>query len=374
MNRLALCAVAALGVLILRLHVASATEFRAVGGSGGFSYRVNCPSGSLMVGVTGFTGEWVDRLQVICAPMSNGALGPPKVAPEVLGDSRGGVPNSAQCAPGTAVYRVEPWFTAKRDASGKTAGFLDELRMNCKDVQSGIQNPGAAYSPNLLTGGTGGHNFSSFAQEPQICPEGEFAVGIHGNAGQFIDSLGIQCAPAIAGPGVGLGRAPRMSNTQRDLRAAGAGRAAASAGNARTALQPDIAAQADARQFDCGQPNSAVSQADDQLPGTSSRSVGVASPNLRNTRPVNMPGVPGAQLPSGSSSGAATPPMNGAGVGSARNRAPDGTPCANNVYKAAPVPPAQATPADHPAMPGASPGAADPRQRPPRDTQPGDKK
>jgi hypothetical protein len=191
-----------------------ATEFRPAGGEGGDEYRAACPQGSYLIGVEGAFGEWVDRLQIVCATVANGDVGRPQVMPQLIGDSQGGRHDNAICANGSVVNGILASFTKKR---ANYTGFLDNLELHCADSATGAPGQGAAYSPTL------GQGMYATLPPPQTCPTGEFATGIHGRAGLFIDSVGLICGPAPAGaaPGIAIGRA--IGPAQRALMRAARG-------------------------------------------------------------------------------------------------------------------------------------------------------
>ncbi len=356
----------AAGIGLLAGNV-QATELRPEGGHGGNPYRATCPAGAYVVGVAGYTGDWVDRMQLICAPMVEGVLGSPKALPQIIGNSAGGAPNVAQCAAGSAVYRVRSEFTRPQSETG----FVDSLQLQCRDAQTFVQNPGPAYSPALNSGGTS-QGFVFNAHADQICPEGELVVGLHGTAGRYIDSIGLICGgiSAQSSPGIAMGRA--RNATSRALGGA-AGRTVGAADNTRAAAQPHIGTQALQRQVDCGQPNSAVSQVGGNLPGAAPRTGTDASPVTPFTRRrPNNPMLPGA-------SASTVPPESSAtnvGVSAANQSArPVDAPCAiGTAAAAAPAPAPAPAPASssEPPPPGAqppvrpSPGAIPPKPQVPR--------
>lgn len=250
---------AAVGLLAA---TAQATDLPAEGGFGGNPYRVSCPTGAYLVGVTGYTGNWVDRMQLVCAPFSEGVLGRPIALPRVIGNSGGGVVGNALCGEGSAVYRVEAAFTRK----DRRPAFLERLYMHCMDVQSGIQNPGPAHSPVLNSNGVPGRDPFALVMPPQICPDGELVVGLHGSADLFIDTIGLICGRVSkpSAPGNAMGRA--RSPAARALDGV-AGSTVGAADNTRAAAQPRIGAQALQRQVDCDQRNA----------GAGSSAVGVST-------------------------------------------------------------------------------------------------
>src|SRR5262249_24502829 len=70
--------IATLGVLLVGLVLSAfsfvapgeaTTDLPDMGGPGGSPYRVLCPSGTYLSGIAGRAGAFVDRLQLVCAPL-----------------------------------------------------------------------------------------------------------------------------------------------------------------------------------------------------------------------------------------------------------------------------------------------------------------
>ena len=71
------------GLLLTGPHIVFATDLGPDGGPGGTPFRFECPKGSYIVGFQAKTGEWIDRLQAICAPWipNSNSFGPITVGP-----------------------------------------------------------------------------------------------------------------------------------------------------------------------------------------------------------------------------------------------------------------------------------------------------
>lgn len=171
---------------------AGATDLYAPSDAGGTSFRVTCNPGSYLVGVQARTGDWVDSLKIACAPWTGAALGTVQVVDPPIGDSKGGQPNDAFCPAGAAVVATDSAFT---QANGRI-GFLDEMTMRCAAPTTDRTDSGRAFEVRLRTSGTPAEFASTTDLQP--CPADEVAVGFHGRAGLFIDSIALVCGAAPA--------------------------------------------------------------------------------------------------------------------------------------------------------------------------------
>lgn len=199
-----------------------ATDVPARGGGGGNAYRQTCDEGEYLVGLRGRTGDWIDSMQLVCARWNGRQLDPPHVAGAPIGNSTGGVANHADCPGEAVVTAVGPTFT-----NADQSRFLDSIALRCVPILTRQKNDSPAYLPNLRSTGVTtrvDHGFG-VGVEVQSCPGDELAVGFHGNAGLFIDSVGLVCAAApspAAGPGKQLGRANGDPRFGAGVRARGA--------------------------------------------------------------------------------------------------------------------------------------------------------
>lgn len=168
-------------------HVAFATDLGPDGGLGGNPFRFECPKGSYIVGFQAKTGEWIDRLQPVCAPWipHSNSFGPITVGPS-FGQSRGGTTDVTNCNDGTI----------KNRAISRWAVYL--LRSDSKLVALIFGDCNSVTSPRgPLKGWTVGHSKTNYFPNTASheCPFGELVTGIHGRQGLYIDAIGLICRP-----------------------------------------------------------------------------------------------------------------------------------------------------------------------------------
>jgi hypothetical protein len=167
-------------------------------GTGGDYFRIDCPNG-YMVGFQGRVGAWVDQLRIVCAPWlpNEREFGSSNAPEKKAGASGGGrLRSPAKCRDDSAIKAVEFRFT--REDAGK--GYLHSIPFECQAVVGG--GPTRAFFGSTferdecrpVLGGVG--HLCAPLDYPQSCPDGELATGLHGNAGLFVDALGLICGPA----------------------------------------------------------------------------------------------------------------------------------------------------------------------------------
>jgi hypothetical protein len=170
-----------------------ATDLPLGGGSGGdTSYRIECPADSFITGFNGGAGAYVDSMTIECTHLDRitwrltGAVTPisvsPYSGPVLIGKSTGGDFKSRSCRQESVVHaaifnflRSDPmlldWLT------GYCVSVTDPEALNHFDF------PNIPPFPEVRP-------YSS-----QECPAGEWAAGIFGSYGMFIDSIGLICRP-----------------------------------------------------------------------------------------------------------------------------------------------------------------------------------
>ena len=159
------------------------------GGNGGGAFVHYCPNGTYIIGISGRTGDWIDAIQPICARWNSGpeAFGPP-VKGSTAGGSGGG-PATLMCPAGMV---VRGWEIAKVQAGD--AVVVKYVRPQCESV---VRGGGS------IPGRFGGDGDAAPSDRMGYkCPEGQFANGIYGTSGAFVDRAGLWCE-APSGP---LGR------------------------------------------------------------------------------------------------------------------------------------------------------------------------
>jgi hypothetical protein len=174
----------------------------AVQGSGrGGPFRVMCPGGSYVVGFEGRTGAWIDNFRIVCAAFdaSSRRFVNPRTTGGTIGVSGSGGPSSARCPNGWAIARIK-YQETKGDGPtnvGHSIGFT------CGTAFSGeltnkhfgpLTTPEERSSGGIFVGRFG----ADIVETP--CPAFEFATGVHGRSGKFVDALGLICGPLPAAP------------------------------------------------------------------------------------------------------------------------------------------------------------------------------
>ena len=195
-------AVSTMTVLVLELvflftNPTLASDTGAFGGGGGNPFRDECPKGSYLVGLKGRAGEWVDRIAPICAqwiPKSQ-AFGKPFLGP-FHGASRGGVERERSCwGFGVNNRAIQSWQLERLSSDN----FIKYIKAQCVSLAPPAATATLSFGGPITedqgksffeTAGTTGADFFSAA-----CPPGELAIGIHGSAGNFLDSIGLICGP-----------------------------------------------------------------------------------------------------------------------------------------------------------------------------------
>ncbi len=186
---------------------ALAIDLQAQGSGRGGPFRVSCPAGSFMTGFEGRTGAWIDNLRIVCASFdgSTRKFVNPRPAGGRIGVSGGGGPSSAQCPADWAIARIK-YQETKGDGPtnvGHSIAFTCAIA-NGPDLVA--RHFGPLTTPENRPRGSG--PFGTELVET-ACPAFEFATGLHGRAGIFIDAVGLTCGPLPAAqPAVATQPAP----------------------------------------------------------------------------------------------------------------------------------------------------------------------
>lgn len=147
------------------------------GGDGGSDYNLSCPSGQVLVGITGGAAGYVDRVQGICREISSSGSW---TANESRTDSAGGptgAPYTRKCEQNYAISGF----------SGRSSWVIERLVLQCARLAAGgTFDPNVARVTLEAIGGTGGNPFSlTTCTRP--------ARAIVGRAGAFVDSIELAC-------------------------------------------------------------------------------------------------------------------------------------------------------------------------------------
>ncbi len=163
-----------------------------LGGPGGNYFEHICGPGRVLVGVSGYTGVWIDNVQAVCARVEATAVADPQTEGPVFGGARP-LTNGTFCPRSTVVV------AALEADENKDNRFLGYIGVGCTNLSA----------RNFLPAATAMKGSGRLASEPrdttgsdlfvrparQQCPVGTVAVGIQGRANRFLDALGLICGP-----------------------------------------------------------------------------------------------------------------------------------------------------------------------------------
>jgi hypothetical protein len=162
-----------LSVVLIASTTASADDF--LGGEGGGPFgNVNCPRGTVVVGLAGRTGAIIDTVQLICGK----GRGEPQfdtIHPTRIGPSDGGGPVSVTCPIFDAATSIQ---VNVREHEGHIV--VSRISLRCEATLDG------SGGVNRVFGGGGGEDAGSSA-----CPANHYVAGFAGRSGTFIDAVGI---------------------------------------------------------------------------------------------------------------------------------------------------------------------------------------
>lgn len=161
---------------------AQETVLTATGGQGDRAYNDNCAPGEYMVGMKGGHGAWVDRVGIICMPMtSRGVLsGPVKFDHPEFGGPGGGIFNK----------RCRPNYFIGGFSGNLTEGprRVQVLRLTC------VSKDEATWPRYVLVAGSEAMPGPTFGAD---CPPGQIGSGLHGRSGKDVNSVGLICRTVV---------------------------------------------------------------------------------------------------------------------------------------------------------------------------------
>lgn len=197
---LAPTAFAASASLLTSVALAQSATLQEFGGPGGAPYRLECPSGQYMTGVEGRRGAWIDAIAPRCAVWDRTSHTPGIVTTLNFAGGRGGEQAIAYCVNAPLINALYVQKTRTETP------FVDALQLWCRD-KSGQVREDAIFNGAGEIGGSDGALLQ--------CPYDQVAVGLHGRAGDFVDAVGLICAPAPADQPV-LKPIPGIGGVQAD--------------------------------------------------------------------------------------------------------------------------------------------------------------
>jgi hypothetical protein len=155
-----------------------------VGGTGGRSYRVRCPAGSVLVGLEAHVGQWIDGIAALfCQQVkADGTLGVTTRSSGSAGGTMGGYA-SGRCPSGSVIGTYV----------GRYGQYVHQIYGHCYTWRSTRRfDRYAEKTPSAAVGGTlfpaGATTNGGECTKPY-----QPAVGIYGRAGMYLDSFGLIC-------------------------------------------------------------------------------------------------------------------------------------------------------------------------------------
>ena len=188
-----------------------ATQMRIVGGPGGRPFSATCQPGMYLAGFHARAGAWVDGLGLLCAryDASQNSLSKVHDNESYVGGIHGS-PQEEYCPLGQPLTGIAMTFTR---GNGLDRQYLNSLAMLCGGRDTSMPIAQGHQDRCISTGedcdaffesSTWGMTTRDRLADYQYCPLDEIAVGIQGRSGDYVDAVGLICAPAPAGPAAPL--------------------------------------------------------------------------------------------------------------------------------------------------------------------------
>ncbi len=151
------------------------------GGGGNLVQDSECPTGSVAVGVFARTGNYMDSIGVVCAPLlPSGVISGAGTFANRVSDAGGNIDHISMCPLGRAL----------RGLVGHTGAYVDEIKGQCsfpQDIALQVLPLDTAIS-SAITAESGGNPASV------ECGSGQAMVGLRARSGAYLDHLNIICA------------------------------------------------------------------------------------------------------------------------------------------------------------------------------------
>jgi hypothetical protein len=182
------CAAALLLALPFQLLAAQGGESRTTlspdSDGGGTTFTVSCGPDRALIGITGGSGQWVDRVGGVCIQVTNDGqwIGSETSTPPSTGSS--GTSFTIRCGANSAVAGL----------SGRAGSWLDRLQVHCRALGSA----GTLKDDLRLAGATGGTGGTT-GFGPHACDDNKPARALTGTAASMLGAalvgrLGLVCA------------------------------------------------------------------------------------------------------------------------------------------------------------------------------------
>jgi hypothetical protein len=175
-----------------------AIDLPVEGGPGGGPFRIKC-DGGFVAGFEGRTGAFIDHMRILCSPWDGNArkLLSPTALPITLGKSGGGGAAKSACPTGWALFEIN-FQNTWRDEAIINTGFVHHINFKCAPP-TGPETIWRLYGTDKPVAKPSGFlGEMLLITSNSVCPPGQFAVGMHGRAGGYVDALGLICEPMPA--------------------------------------------------------------------------------------------------------------------------------------------------------------------------------
>lgn len=149
-----------------------------IGGPGDIQNTIVCPPGQYLKGLRGRTGDWVDRLTIICTQLKPGGIVGGSKSTESVGGNGGSDDLPALC-PASIAYSIIEYLTPD-------SRMVRGVRLLCGDPPTHKSTGHVTFGP----GYTG-------QQWKSSCPQGMAAVGIAAHWGTHVNAVAIACNPLV---------------------------------------------------------------------------------------------------------------------------------------------------------------------------------
>lgn len=173
-------------VLVLVLWSLQSTSVEAYktrqsGGNGGKDFEIECDEGKALIGIRGQAGDYVDRIQGICAQFDR-IMEIREVDQTASAGGTEGESFRIQCPSSQVVVGLV----------GRSDGFVDRIGIICARMAENGSEVKLGREHRSQAGGNGGEEFRINCDKP--------AVGLVGKADWYVDRIGLICETAALAP------------------------------------------------------------------------------------------------------------------------------------------------------------------------------
>ena len=191
------CAVLSVAAVVLSLGPLAAqarTELTRAGSMGDAGAKSECPAGQQLVGFSGRTGTWIDRIQIVCAtPQANGRMTYPAAVGGEFGGTGGGR-SDGFCPQDSAMNAIQMVLTT---GDRQVAAIHLECASRVTGEHFKVTFGNAGYVARCGSGlGVGDCGISTDTN--QRCPADETPIGINVRYGKDVNGLGLICGRVVA--------------------------------------------------------------------------------------------------------------------------------------------------------------------------------